>query len=132
MGLEDLHETMETYDQGEKESKDTLSGERGLWRAVIAQAVLDATNHTNDKKLKLERVRALSWLSGLSPDFEIVCAMAGLDTQYVIQRSAKAIKYAHHWRRKNYGKTQPKHVVAKKVLPGSAARDACKVGMGVG
>lgn len=82
------------------------NGERALWRAVIAQAVLDATSGSNKSADKAEKARAIAWLAGSSPDFQTVCALADQDPHYVISKSVDAIKNTKKWKRPNYQRIQ--------------------------
>ena len=48
-----------------------MDGELELWRAVIRQAIKDATG-----KNKLEKPYALKWIFGDGRDFNLVCEFA--------------------------------------------------------
>src|SRR4051812_5608949 len=60
----------------------TMSDATALWRAVIAQAIEDATRERpvgeNGRRPELERKRARDWLTLPSADFDNVCALAEL------------------------------------------------------
>jgi hypothetical protein len=52
------------------------SGEKKLWKAVVMQAMQDAT----DKKLnRIERRKAINWIRKDSLDFFTVCDLAMLE-----------------------------------------------------
>lgn len=53
--------------------------ETRLWQTVIFQAVIDATA----KGDSLEKRRAAEWLRENRRDFKQVCAMAGLDPDFI-------------------------------------------------
>lgn len=53
---------------------DTSHSRRDLWRAVIQQAIADATNA--DRARQVERRQARAWFIDAGPDFEEVCALA--------------------------------------------------------
>jgi hypothetical protein len=76
-----------------------INGERSLWRAVITQALVDAGSNSQKMSHKIERARAISWLSGKSKDFMTVCALADLDPNYVFNKSKEALKRNCQWRR---------------------------------
>jgi hypothetical protein len=68
--------------------------EVALWRAVIAQAISDATapgrrySKTSDERLAdSERRRARRWLLGGCEDFREVCALALLEPDAVRDRA---------------------------------------------
>ncbi|MCD6035131.1 MAG: hypothetical protein K0R63_872 [Rickettsiales bacterium] len=88
------------------ESTESFCGERALWRAVIAQAVLDATSASSKSRDQVERGRAKAWLSGTSSDFLVVCALADLNPHYVIQRTERALKDTRSWRKRVSDKTE--------------------------
>jgi hypothetical protein len=82
--------------------------ETALWRAVIAQAVSDATAiwrprkaqsygkpHQMAAETRRARDEARSWLLGNGKDFKRVCHMAGLDPD-AVQDSARALS-ARDW-----------------------------------
>jgi hypothetical protein len=58
---------------------------RSLWRAIIFQAVMDATTTSKQKRNRIHKIRALKWLSENSSDFKEVCQFAGLNPGYIRQ-----------------------------------------------
>jgi len=68
------------------------SPERGLWCAVITQALNDATSV--DPSNTLCRDQARTWLFGNSADFRDVCRSAGLEPEYIQTHIRKAIAAA--------------------------------------
>lgn len=80
------------------------SGEVALWLAVIQQAILDATRNTLWHSCEdLARDASHRWLMLHSRDFLEVCAMAGLDPDYVRTVYQRAL----HQGRKNARKGLP-------------------------
>ena len=62
--------------------------ERDLWRAVVSQAVMDASwkqtgKHENVGDSRINRDRARAWLLGNSADFREVCSLADFDPDAV-------------------------------------------------
>lgn len=60
---------------------DDISTDRALWRAVLAQSFTDATMRSGDNRSgteRLEKRRAIEFLTKPSAWFEEVCEMAGL------------------------------------------------------
>ena len=62
--------------------------EAAMWRAVVTQAVLDASwkrtgKHENVRDNVVNRDKARAWLLGDSKDFRDVCFMAGYDPDAV-------------------------------------------------
>lgn len=64
----------------------TETPEQALWRAVIERAAIDANGRDrpcgNPDEARARR-RAYFWIKGDSEDFRTVCALAGLDPDYV-------------------------------------------------
>lgn len=52
-----------------------MEGERSLWVAVLQLALEDL------EKTKPKRIEALKWL--ISPDYDTVCAYAGMDGEFI-------------------------------------------------
>lgn len=90
---------------------DRRSPETELWRAVIAQAISDATATVRPKHGKAsispdkakakqvisdamrERDHAREWLLGDSRDFREVCNLAGLDPEAVRERAQRLKRF---------------------------------------
>ena len=79
------------------------TGESALWRAVLAQALHDATTgprrgHGSARPFSAERARmrdrARDWLLGDGRDFPRVCDLAGLDALAVRAAAVVAIREA--------------------------------------
>lgn len=77
----------------------TISGEQALWRAVITQALMDAGSKSVKREAKLHRAQAIAWFSKRNPDFQLVCALAGLEVDYVFEKAHKAIRQDCKWRK---------------------------------
>lgn len=72
--------------------------EPGLWRAVITQALMDASSRSRKSEAKRYRNDALFWLLSDTDDFTIVCDNAGLDPDYVRSRARTALGRNCAWR----------------------------------
>ena len=79
---------------GHKEGKSI----RALWRAVITQALMDASNLSKKPFNKMERMRARAWLEGDTEDFFAVCSLADMDPAYVKTKAAEAMARNCVWR----------------------------------
>lgn len=101
VGLQGIHAPM-VADNLEY-SQDIL-GIQALWRAVITQALMDASSNSSKVIDKVERARARAWFSKSNPDFLTVCAYADLDPSYVLQKAKEAIKRGCKWRSNNVPK----------------------------
>lgn len=71
--------------------------ERGLWHAVILNALRDAQGTRNNAPVvqrasRLYAAQARNWLTSNSRDFVEVCALAGLDPAYVQQQAARVLR----------------------------------------
>lgn len=76
------------------------SPEVELWKAVVTQAVIDASWHQTGKHESVgdsivNRDQARAWLLGNSTDFRNVCTMAGFDPDAV--RESAQRKDAEDW-----------------------------------
>ena len=80
---------------------DDFCSYRAMWRGVITQALMDAGSNSAKIEMKKEKARAISWLSGLSDDFEEVCDLAGLSPDYVKKKAKEAIANGCKWRVEN-------------------------------
>ncbi len=54
-----------------------------LWRAVIAQQIMDAKNLSNKPEKQLLKKEAIGWLFHNESDFTMVCDLAGWEPDYV-------------------------------------------------
>jgi hypothetical protein len=71
------------------------AAERALWLSVIQEAILDATTSlpaSSRRDRVLERDAARSWLLHRNRDFATVCALAGVDPDWMRNRARKIIE----------------------------------------
>ncbi|MEY9185323.1 hypothetical protein ABIG06_006822 [Bradyrhizobium sp. USDA 326] len=72
--------------------------DKALWRAVIQQAITDATQPLSTKRraVRLDQMRTREWLTTPNSDFEDVCSLAELDPikvrKHVLPLIAEATK----------------------------------------
>ncbi|RZN10284.1 hypothetical protein CWO91_13915 [Bradyrhizobium genosp. SA-3] len=72
--------------------------DKELWRAVVQQAITDATQPLSTKRrsVRLDQVRTREWLTEPNSDFEDVCELAELDPvkvrKHVLPMIAEATK----------------------------------------
>jgi hypothetical protein len=57
--------------------------EKSLWKAVICQAIEDATTKSAQKRRLLIKRRALKWIEEDEEDFKAVCDLAGYNHKKV-------------------------------------------------
>lgn len=69
-----------------------VRGEIAMWRAVITQALMDATSQSSKVEIQYEGRKAAVWLEGRNNDFHVVCRLAQMEPDYVRERSARALK----------------------------------------
>jgi|GEM_PF-7073259 len=74
-------------------------GEISLWRAVIAQAVIDAVSNCKRKDRQLAKKSAIEWFSINNENFLTVCNFAKMSPQDVLAKSLYAIQSANSWKR---------------------------------
>jgi len=75
-----------------------ILGERALWRAVITQALMDASSQSKKMELKYEKSQAICWLTVSGDDFRTVCENAGYCPYYIREQSIEALKRDCKWR----------------------------------
>lgn len=81
-----------------EEPANFAASEEELWRAVIVQAIQDATCNSRKPECEIHRMEAIRWLTRSFEDFEDVCIRAGLDPNYVRVRAKKAFANPKSWR----------------------------------
>lgn len=69
-----------------------------LWRAVFAQAIMDAKSQSNKKEFEYIRHTALHWLLEDRSDFGLVCELAGYEPSNIRQRIRRAHTRGFVWR----------------------------------
>lgn len=57
--------------------------EKSLWKAVICQAIEDATTKSTQERRKLAQRRAIKWITEDNDDFKTVCELAGYNHKEV-------------------------------------------------
>lgn len=70
------------------------SDERGLWRAVVAQALTDAVSQVSSPRAQRDRAEARTWLTVDSGEFQDICLLADLDPDQVRRLAADRIAAA--------------------------------------
>lgn len=75
-----------------------LHGYVALWRAVFAQAIMDAKSRRTKKEYDYIRHSALSWLLDNHKDFKTVCEFAGYEPDYLRRRVREAQQRGFIWR----------------------------------
>lgn len=70
-----------------KSSPDTM-----LLKAIILQAIIDASNISTNGKLKRYEIEAKSWIFGRSEYFVQICEEAGMEADFVIRIAKEVIK----------------------------------------
>jgi hypothetical protein len=66
---------------------------RNLWRAVIMQALVDATNKSKNRRAKCHQKQAKQWLDGNKcHDFSETCILAEMEPEYVQMKVNKLLK----------------------------------------
>ncbi len=68
----------------ERIKKYNTTPEAALYKAVIMQMIIDASNISQDPKACRNEKRAKAWLFTQNEDFRNVCVMAGLAPQVVV------------------------------------------------
>ncbi|MBF8246937.1 MAG: hypothetical protein ISN64_03025 [Rickettsia sp.] len=63
-----------------------------LYRAIILQAIIDATNTSDAKIPKILEKEAKNWIFNSNEDFDIICENANINPEYVRKISSKTIE----------------------------------------
>jgi hypothetical protein len=87
-----------THTDTEQEPFDPVRGERAVWRAVIVQALMDASCQSKKKESQQAREESLVWLRGRSVDFATVCYYAGFEPEYVRRMIRGCLERNCAWR----------------------------------
>ena len=77
---------------------DPVRGERAIWRAVILQALMDASCMSGKKESQQAQQESLVWLRGNSADFATVCYYAGFEPEYVRRMVRGCLERRCSWR----------------------------------
>lgn len=80
------------------EYNEQLNGERSMWRAVITQALMDASSNSKKPENLKARREARNWLRGNNEDFLYICELADMDPQYVRRKARLALARNCVWR----------------------------------
>lgn len=100
---------IETYDISYN-TKLILQRNQALWRAVILQAILDATSTAKRSENVVEKQKALNWIFDRNTDFDTICFLAGYSTGYVQRKAKQFITNNHNVIKKQaYKKKCSKH-----------------------
>lgn len=79
----------------ERIKKYNAHSEAALYKAVIMQMIIDASNISKDPKACRNERKAKEWLFSSSDDFKLVCLMAGIESEIIV-RLAKVLIKIHH------------------------------------
>ena len=72
--------------------------EQSMWRAVVVQALMDASSMSKKAEMQQYKREALVWLRGNSEDFFTVCYYAGLDPECTREMIKDALARGCNWR----------------------------------
>lgn len=72
--------------------------EQSIWRAVLVQALMDASSNSKKKENIQWKEEALIWLRGKSQDFLMVCHYAGFEPEFVRLMAKRALQRDCVWR----------------------------------
>lgn len=75
-----------------------VRGERAMWRAVIVQALMDASCGSKKPEALQNKQEALIWLRGTSRDFATVAYHAGFTPEYLRRMVQEALENNCSWR----------------------------------
>lgn len=74
------------------------AGEQAMWRAVIVQALMDASSLSKKPENLQHKRDALVWLRGTSEDFHRVCHYAGFEPSCARQMIRESLDRGCQWR----------------------------------
>lgn len=78
-----------------------LSPEVILYKAIITQAIIDATNISPSPKARFLEKEAKSWIFGKGDYFQKICYIAGIEPDFVVKITQEAIRLNHQKLRKS-------------------------------
>ncbi len=64
--------------------------EKALWKAVLCQAIDDATTESRKSRRQFAKRKAIKWLTEENEDFKIVCYLAGYSPK-IVKENVKGI-----------------------------------------
>lgn len=79
----------------EKMKEYNFKPEVRLYKSIILQAIIDASNTLNTKKSRKIEIEAKNWLFGNSEDFFEVCFKGEIEPDYVVKTAKKVIRLNH-------------------------------------
>ena len=94
----------------------TTSPEVSLYKAIITQAIIDATNTSILPQPKTLEKEAKNWIFGKSEYFQRICYLAGIEPDFVVKITQEAIRLNHRKFKLNKNKhdeLQKRHIVKK-------------------
>ncbi len=74
------------------------AAEQALWRAVVVQALMDASSMSKKAEMQQYRREAQVWLRGNSENFLTVCHYAGFDPECTREMIKQALSRGCYWR----------------------------------
>ena len=77
-----------------------------LRKAIILQAIIDASNISDQKELKKYEIEAKSWIFGSSDYFIQICEEAGMEPDFVIKITREIINVQKARINENHNKPQ--------------------------
>ena len=80
--------------------KKEIDSFRSLWRAVITQALIDASSNSKKKFAKKQKIEALRWLidDKKNGNLKRVCCLADLEYYEVLKKVKIALSKGCRWR----------------------------------
>ncbi len=87
-----------SYDPSNNEMHNPTASQQSIWRAVIVQALMDASSNSKKTENLQSKREALIWLRGNSKDFLTVCDYAGFEPSFVRDMCKKALAHGCQWR----------------------------------
>jgi hypothetical protein len=89
--------------------------EIALIKAIILQAIIDATNISSSKEARRDEIDAKAWIYGGSEDFELMCEYINYNVSNV-RKIAREIQNLHRDNMKTSTKTNKKHLRKKYIF----------------
>ena len=81
---------------------DSIGGYHRLWKKVILQNYIDAVTQSRGRREIRYKMRAIKWFQNSDGDFEVVCSLAGLNSDYVRENIQMALKHKYWRNKKNH------------------------------
>lgn len=98
------------------EMSENINATKAMWRAVITQALMDASSKSKKRENLKAKREAKEWLLGESEDFLCVCCLADMKPEYVKKKIRLALARGCIWRNDKKKKIENEEIRYKEAV----------------